>query len=154
MRVDDFDFELPADQIAQEPRPRGGSRLLIVDRAAGTWREATFREVPELLNPGDAVIANDTRVYPARLIGRRDPSGGRVECLLLERESDAEWSALVHPGQKLKAGARMVFEDPARAPGVRIDAEVLARRFFGRRVVRLTVSGAASIDEAVDAMGH
>ena len=78
-------------------------------------------------------MANDTRVFPARLIGRRDPSGGRVECLLLERESETDWSALVHPGQKLKAGARMVFEDPARAPGVRIEGEVLARRFFGRR---------------------
>ena len=154
MLVSDFDFDLPADQIAQTPSPRGLSRLLVVHRSSGTWEEATIRDLPSHLRGGDVVVANDTRVYPARLIGRRDPSGGRVECLLLERDSDSEWSALVHPGQKLKAGARMVFEDPARAPGVRIDAEVLARRFFGRRVVRLTVSGAASIDEAVDAMGH
>ena len=153
MRVDDFDFELPADQIAQEPRPRGASRLLIVDRAAGTWREATFRELPERLQPGDAVIANDTRVFPARLEGRRDPSGGRVECFLLARENDSEWSALVHPGQKLKPGARVIIEDPERAPGLRIDVEILERRFFGRRLVRLTPYGAA-LDEAIDALGH
>jgi S-adenosylmethionine:tRNA ribosyltransferase-isomerase len=154
MRVADFDFDLPAAQIAQEPRPRGASRLLVVDRSSGSWDECAFRDLPSRLNPGDLLVANDTRVFPARLIGRRDPSGGRVECLLLERESDTDWSALVHPGQKLKAGARMVFDDPARAPGVRIDAEILARRFFGRRLVRLAVSGAESVDAAIDALGH
>lgn len=154
MLVSEFDFHLPADQIAQTASPRGLSRLLVVRRSAGTWEEATIRDLPSYLSAADVVVANDTRVYPARLIGRRDPSGGRVECLLLERDGESEWSALVHPGQKLKAGARMVFEDQARAPGVRIDGEVLARRFFGRRVVRLSVSGAASIDDAVDAMGH
>ena len=100
------------------------------------------------------MVANNTRVFPARLIGRRDPSGGRVECLLLERESEDEWAALVHPGQKLKAGTRAVFEDVERAPGVRIEAEILARKFFGRRIVRLQAIGAASIDAAVDAIGH
>jgi S-adenosylmethionine:tRNA ribosyltransferase-isomerase len=154
MRVADFDFELPPDQIAQTARPRGESRLLVVNRLAGTWQERAFRELPSIVAPGDVMVANDTRVFPARLIGRRDPSGGRVECLLLERESDSEWSALVHPGQKLKAGTRAVFEDQARAPGVRIDAEILARRFFGRRLVRLSATGAASVDAAVDALGH
>ena len=75
--------------------------------------------------------------FPARLIGRRDPSGGAVECFLLERENGTDWQALVHPGQKLKPGTHMVFEDAGRAPGVRIRAEVLERRFFGRRLVRL-----------------
>src|SRR5262245_17479536 len=100
MQVDAFDFELPPDQVAQHPRPRGESRVLVVDRSAGTWQERAFRDLPSLFAPGDVMVANDTRVFPARLIGRRDPSGGRVECLLLERESDSEWSALVHPGQK------------------------------------------------------
>jgi S-adenosylmethionine:tRNA ribosyltransferase-isomerase len=154
VRVAEFDFELPEAQIAQDARPRGASRLLVVRRRAGAWEERPFRDLPALLDPGDLMVANDTRVFPARLIGRRDPSGGRVECLLLERESDADWSALVHPGQKLKAGARMVFEDAARAPGVRIDGEILARRFHGRRLVRLAAAGAPSIDAAVDALGH
>lgn len=153
-RVDEFDFHLPAGQIAQEPRPRGESRLLVVDRRAGTFEEHSFRELPDYLRAGDTVVANDTRVFPARLIGRRDPSGGRVECLLLARERDNEWSALVHPGQKLKTGMRMVFEDIDRAPGVRIAAEILAQQFFGRRIVRLEATGSTSIDAAVDALGH
>ena len=154
MLVSDFDFDLPEELIAQEPRPRGGARLLVVDRARGTWHETTIASVPSLLTPGDLVVANDTRVFPARLIGRRDPSGGAVECLLLERESATDWQALVHPGQKLKPGTWMLFEDDARAPGVRIRAQVMERRFFGRRLVRLQSEGAANVDAAVDALGH
>lgn len=161
MRLADFNYELPDDRIAQTPRPRGTSRLLIVDRGAGSWREGTIVDLPQLLSRGDVVVANDTRVFPARLIGRRDPSGGAVECLLLERVSDDEWLALVHPGQKLKPGARMIFEDADRAPGVAIHAEVRDRMFFGRRRVALSVqtSHASStspeaVDRAVDALGH
>ena len=154
MLVSDFDFELPEHLIAQEPRPRGGARLLVVDRARGGWHETTVSDLPSLLAPGDLVVANDTRVFPARLIGRRDPSGGAVECFLLERENGTDWRALVHPGQKLKPGTHMVFEDDVRAPGVRIRAEVLERRFFGRRLVRLQSEGAADLDAAVDALGH
>jgi S-adenosylmethionine:tRNA ribosyltransferase-isomerase len=152
--VSDFDFELPESQIAQEPRPRGQSRLLVVRRGSGMWSEHPFSDLPALLNPGDLLVANDTRVFPARLIGRRDPSGGTVECLLLERESDNAWQALVHPGHKLKPGARVVFEDAQRAPGVRIDGVIVDRRFFGRRLISFDVSGAASLDAAVDVLGH
>jgi S-adenosylmethionine:tRNA ribosyltransferase-isomerase len=154
VNVFDFDFDLPAELIAQEPRPRGASRLLVVDRAAGTWREAGIADLPTLLNPGDLMVANDTRVYPARLLGRRDPTGGAVECLLLERVEGDAWQALVHPGQKLKPGARVVFEDAARAPGVRLTAEILERRFHGRRLIRLEVTGAPDVDAAIDALGH
>jgi S-adenosylmethionine:tRNA ribosyltransferase-isomerase len=159
MRLCDFDYELPDDQIAQAPRPRGTSRLLLVDRAAGSWTEGTVADLPRLLSRGDVIVANDTRVFPARLIGRRDPSGGAVECLLLERLAGDEWLALVHPGQKLKPGARMVFEDPGRAPGVAIYVEVLDRMFFGRRRVMLTVrttdpAHPIDVDRAVDALGH
>jgi S-adenosylmethionine:tRNA ribosyltransferase-isomerase len=152
--VSAFDFDLPESQIAQEPAPRGESRLLVVNRAAGTWREERLRRLPALLEPGDAMVANDSRVFPARLLGRRDPSGGAVECLLLTRVGDDLWDALVHPGQKLKTGSRVIFEDAARAPGVAIRGEVLARRFFGRRLVRLDASGAPTLDQAVDAIGH
>jgi len=154
MRVADFDFDLPADLIAQTPRPRGASRLLVVDRALHSWREVPFAELPALLAPGDLLVANDTRVFPARLMGRRDPSGGAAECLLLESDDGRHWQALVHPGQKLKPGARLLFEDPARAPGVRIRAEILDRHFFGRRLVQLDVEGAPSIEAAIDALGH
>jgi S-adenosylmethionine:tRNA ribosyltransferase-isomerase len=154
MRVTDFDFELPEELIAQQPRPRGRSRLLVVRRETAAWQEAQIADLPDLLSPGDLVVANDTRVFPARLLGRRDPSGGAVECLLLARGEDGTWEALVHPGQKLKPGAQMVFEDPARAPGVRLQAEVLERRYFGRRLLRFDVSGATDFDAAVDAIGH
>jgi S-adenosylmethionine:tRNA ribosyltransferase-isomerase len=160
--VSDFDFDLPAQLIAQEPRPRGTSRLMVVRRAQATFTEHTIRDLPALLEAGDLLVANDTEVFPARLLGRRDPSGGAVECLLLERLSDDEWLALVHPGQKLKAGARVVFEDAERAPGVRLSAEILERKFFGRRRLRLTVDAAAPasiagpdpVMAAIDALGH
>lgn len=163
MRVADFDFELPERLIAQDARPRGASRLLVVERSTGTWREQAFRDLPNLFDPGDLLVVNDTRVFAARLIGRRDPSGGAVECFLLHREpvepaEPAEpgetWQALVHPGQKLKPGTRFVIEDPARAPGVRIRGGILERLFHGRRRVRLVAEGAASVDAAVDALGH
>ncbi len=154
VRVSDFDFELPDELIAQTPRPRGASRLLVVRRDPASWEEASIADLPRLLSPGDLVVANDTRVFPARLLGRRDPSGGAVECLLLSRENETTWEALVHPGHKLKPGARMIFEDADRAPGVRLDAEVLERRYFGRRRLRLEVTGAADIDTAVDVIGH
>lgn len=154
MLVSDFDFELPEEQIAQEPRPRGASRLLVVRRAAGTWEESTVARLPAIVAAGDLMVANDTRVFPARLVGRRDPTGGAAECLLLEPESDTDWRALVHPGQKLKPGARMIFEDDSRAPGVEIAAEIIDQQFFGRRLVRLSVRGAESLEAAIDALGH
>src|SRR6185503_4364567 len=115
----------PESQIAQEPRPRGQSRLLVVRRDSGTWQEHVFSDLPSLLDPDDLLVANATRVFPARLIGRRDPSGGVVECFLLEKEDESTWQALVHPGQKLKPGARMLFDDAVRAPGVRIEGVIV-----------------------------
>jgi len=154
MNVSDFDYHLPASLIAQAPLARGEARLMVVDRAAGTRREAAVRDLPALLTAGDLMVVNDTRVFPARLIGRRDPSGGSVECLLLERVDDEQWLALVHPGQKLKPGSRVIVEDAVRAPGVRLQAEILERQFFGRRLIRLDVEGASTVDAAVDALGH
>jgi len=151
--VSDLDFDLPPDLIAQAPHARGTSRLLVVRRDRREWSEAVIRDFPALLHTGDLVVANDTRVFPARLIGRRDPSGGVAECLLLDEIAPGLWHALVHPGQKLKPGTRLRFEDAERAPGVRVTAEVLEAHFFGRRQVRLEASGAALAD-AIDALGH
>lgn len=156
--VSDFDFELPESLIAQHPVARGASRLLVVDRTAQRWEERSIRDLPALLAAGDLMVANDTRVFPARLLGRRDPSGGAVECLLLEQVAPDEWHALVHPGQKLKPGARMVFENAERAPGVQLFGEILARQFHGRRVVRLWQAQGqgpkAQVATVVDAIGH
>src|SRR4249920_1309821 len=157
MLVSDFDFDLPESQIAQEPAPRGRARLLVVRRATGTWDEATVADLPRVLNRGDLLVANDSRVFPARLLGRREPSGGAVEVLLLGPDAPdpaggVVWQALVHPGQKLKPGARILINDAERAPGIRLTAEVLERRYFGRRLLRFEVEGASAFDAAVDAL--
>jgi len=158
MDVRDFDFDLPADLIAQEPAAqRSAARLLHLERSTGSIAHSTIGELPERLQPGDVVVVNNTRVFPARLIGRRVPSGGAVECLLISRlETDegrsadgGAWEALVHPGQKLKPGARMTFE--GERP---LHAEIVERRFFGRRVIRLWTDDGSSVDAAIDAIGH
>jgi len=162
MDVREFDFDLPTDLIAQEPAvQRIDARLLRLDRSTGSITHTTVAALPGLLQPGDVVVVNNTRVFPARLLGRRVPSGGAVECLLIARLGTEQgrsgdgavsaglWEALVHPGQKLKPGARAVFE------GVRtLHAEILERRFFGRRLIRLWTGDGSSVDEAIDAIGH
>jgi S-adenosylmethionine:tRNA ribosyltransferase-isomerase len=150
MDVREFDFDLPPDLIAQEPAAdRGGSRLLHLKRTTGAVVHSRFVSLPELLQPGDLMVVNNTRVFPARLLGRRVPSGGVVECLLIRRCDEDHWEALVHPGQKLKPGAQVIFEGP---PALR--AEILERRFFGRRLIRLWTEGHETVDAAIDAIGH
>ena len=150
MDVSAFEFDLPADLIAQEPSAdRGGSRLLVLERETGRLEHAAFASLPDHLLPGDLLVVNNSRVYPARLLGRRMPSGGAVECLLVRRCGDEHWEALVHPGQKLKPGARVVFE------GVRtLHGEILERRFYGRRLLRLWDTDGGRVDDAIDAIGH
>ncbi|HYU77995.1 MAG TPA: tRNA preQ1(34) S-adenosylmethionine ribosyltransferase-isomerase QueA [Vicinamibacterales bacterium] len=154
MNVSDFDYFLPSELIAQEPpHERGQSRLLWLDRTTGRIADREFRHLPELLRAGDVLVVNDTRVFPARLLGRRLPGGGAVECLLVRRiettENSEIWEALVHPGQRLKRGSEMQFERAGR----RIDGEILDRHFHGRRTVRLWSTG-CSVEEAVEAVGH
>lgn len=154
--VREFDFDLPSELIAQDPPAvRGTSRLLRLDRSTGALAHHTIADLPDLLRPDDLLVVNNTRVFPARLLGHRDPSGGAVECLLVTRLEGPDargvesWEALVHPGQKLKPGARVVFEG---APVLR--GEILERRFFGRRTVRLWTEDGSPVERAVDAIGH
>jgi S-adenosylmethionine:tRNA ribosyltransferase-isomerase len=107
-----------------------------------------FDRIADCFREGDLLVVNNTRVFPARLLGRRVPSGGAVECLLLT-EGDV-CQALMHPGQKLKPGARVVFS----RGGVEIHAEVLDRHFHGRRTVRLSTSDGSDLAAAIDAIGH
>jgi S-adenosylmethionine:tRNA ribosyltransferase-isomerase len=114
-------------------------------------QDSQFVNLPNHLLAGDLLVLNNTRVYPARLIGRRVPSGGAVECLLLApSESASEWDALVHPGQKLKPGSRVLFE----AHGIELHGEILARHFHGRRTVRLWTSDGSDVAAAIDRIGH
>jgi len=161
MLVGDFDFNLPGDLIAQEPAPeRGSSRLLHLDRSTGRLAHRTVADLPELIE-GALLVVNNSRVFPARLIGRRVPSGGAVECLLIHRvfmdaaesvtdRADGElWEALVHPGQRLGPGQRIQF-----GGGPTLHGEILKRLFHGRRLVRLWTDDGSPIDRAVDAIGH
>lgn len=156
MRVDHFDFDLPPELIAQEPpQARGTSRLLVLDRGTGALAHRSVADLPDLLRPGDLLVVNNTRVFPARLLGQRDPSGGAVECLLVTRVQQGSagegelWEALVHPGQKLKPGARVVFHGSRP-----LQAEILERHFHGRRLVRLWTADGSPVEQAVDAIGH
>lgn len=150
MDVRDFDFELPPELIAQEPAAdRGRARLLRLDRGSGAVTHTSVSPLADLVSPSDLIVVNNTRVFPARLLGRRVPSGGGVECLLIGQLDDDRWEALVHPGQKLKAGARVVFEGSQTLHG-----EVLERRFHGRRVVRLWTEDGHPVWEAIEAVGH
>lgn len=162
MDVSEFDFDLPSDLIAQAPPAiRGTSRLLVLHKATGRIDHTSVDRIPDLLRPGDLLVLNDTKVFPARLLGSRVPSGGAVEFLLLGHVGEDRWDALVHPGQKLKSGSRVIFEG-GQTPSQNMSqgltpilhGEVLERRFHGRRTVRLWVEGGGSVEDAVDAIGH
>ena len=151
MHVSDFDYELPDDLIAQEPpAERGASRLLVLPREGGSLAHTHFDALADYLRAGDLLVLNNTRVFPARLIGNRVPSGGAVECLLVRSAEGGRWEALVHPGQKLKPGAHVLF---AR-DGVELHGEILDRHFYGRRTIRLWTAREGGVEAAIDAIGH
>jgi S-adenosylmethionine:tRNA ribosyltransferase-isomerase len=155
--VEDFDFELPTELIAQQPpEVRGHSRMLAMDRASGALRDASFADLPSLLNPGDLLVLNDSRVIPARLYARRtalrdrqEPTG-QVEVLLTEPAGDNCWRALVKPGKKVGVGERLVF--PSSSGEIELEAEVLERAEFGERLLRFAPIG--DFFAAVDRIGH
>jgi S-adenosylmethionine:tRNA ribosyltransferase-isomerase len=149
MRVDAFDFELPPELIAQQPSAtRGGSRLLVLDRETGGIAHRRFDELGTLLRPGDLLVMNDTKVIPARLIGRKE-SGGRVELLLVEPverdERSAVWRCLIKASRKPAPGSRLRFD-------LRLSAELLDRDGGGWRV-RLRTSG-DSLDDELERIGR
>ena len=110
MKTDDFNYELPPEQIAQTPaNPRDASGLLVLDRQTGETRHAIFRQLPDFLRPGDMLVLNETRVIPARIFARKLPTGGRVEILLLHQEDELTWECLVG-GKGLIAGRRLQLE--------------------------------------------
>jgi S-adenosylmethionine:tRNA ribosyltransferase-isomerase len=141
----DYAFDLPEALIAQTPpEPRGASRLMVVDRAAGTIAHRTFADLAGMVAPSDALVLNTTRVFRARLLGVRD-SGAPAEVLLLREVAPATFEALVQPGGKLKPGRRVTV-----APDLSVEIlEVTERR---TRLVRLHTSGA--VMEAVERHGH
>jgi S-adenosylmethionine:tRNA ribosyltransferase-isomerase len=136
MLVEDLDYELPSDLIAQEPaRPRDSSRMLVLHRGSGQIEHRVFRDFPEHLLPTDVVVLNDTKVIRARLTGRREPGGGKAEVLLLSELGDGVWEALVTPGRRMPVGRRLSFGEGA------LQAEVVGRTREGSRVLRFSSTG-------------
>ena len=113
MLTSDFDYHLPSEMIAQTPvEPRDHSRLLTLDRVNGQVGHRHFFDLPDLLSPGDLLVFNDSRVFPARLNGRRNPSGREIELLLLNRIGEGVWRSLVRPGRRMRDGAEFTVTDP------------------------------------------
>src|SRR5207302_1879436 len=138
LKISDFDYDLLPELIAQTPiEPRDASRLLVVNRASRTIEHRHFRDIGAYLRPGDLLIANQSRVISARLLGRRAETGGAVEVLLLAERSDLGadcWETLVRPGRRLHEGARLVFGDEANGEGDLLHAEILQRTEAGGRI--------------------
>jgi len=146
MQLSDFDYDLPEELIAQHPVPvRDQSRLLVLDRAAGTIAHRRFYDLPSYLVPGDTLVFNDTRVIPARLVGTKADTGGKVEIFLLNRLTEDTWETLVKPGRKLRPGAAVRFGDE-------MSGEILSVTDFGGRVVRFVFSGI--FEEVLDRLGE
>ncbi len=145
IKKDAFFYPLPDDQIAQSPlQARDASRLLYLDGASGQLQHRRFSELPQLLDPGDCLVVNNSRVLPARLLGARTDSRTPVELLLLRRLNSHDWETLARPGRRVRTGHRLTF-----LPG-RLEAEVLAVSPNGNRTVRFLYEGLweARLEEA------
>src|SRR4030095_3705201 len=145
MRISDFDYHLPEELIAQAPlAERDASRMLVVDRRRQTWTDSSFHSFANYLEPDDVVVINNTRVIPARLLGHRRGSGGRVEVFLVRQLDENDWEALVRPGGRLRSGSIVDF-------GERLSAEILSDPGSELRCVRFTCD--ASFDEVLARLG-
>ena len=148
MKTADFDYILPEELIAQTPvEPRDHSRLMVVHRKDGTREHKHFYDIVDYLNPGDALVINETKVIPARLLGVKEDTGVPVEVLLLRRENATDWEALVKPGRRLKPGAVCSFGDGL------LRCEVLSSvAETGGRFVRFMYDGV--FEEILDRLGE
>jgi len=171
MRLEDFDYHLPAELIAQYPATqRADSRMLVLNRDSGMFRDATFRELAQILQPGDVLAVNNSRVLPARLFGHRvglraqpvaksNPAHreyltSSIEVLLARRLDERTWEALVKPGRKVLPGERLVFHEAGKtaATSPALEAEVIGRGEFGLRVLRFPEG--APVAEMLQKVGH
>ncbi len=160
MKVSDFDYDLPAERIAQQPlEKRDASRMLVLDRSTGAIEDRAFREFPDLLRGDELIVLNNARVLPARLFGRREGIHAEhhgaanksflsapIEVLLARSKGDDLWECLVRPGRKVPVGERIVFGDGE------LEARVEGRGEFGLRVLRFAAKG--DFREIVERLGH
>ena len=147
MKTSDFKYNLPQELIAQIPlSDRASSRLLVMNKHSGEIQHKIFRDITGFLNPGDCLVLNNTRVLPARLIGEKEGTGGKIEFLLLSRKSEREWEIIVKPGKKAKPGARFEFGSG------KLRAEVLETVNDGNRIVRFEYDGL--FENVLDELGE
>jgi S-adenosylmethionine:tRNA ribosyltransferase-isomerase len=141
LKTSDFDYDLPQGLIAQTPaEPRDSSRLLILNKATGEIEHRCFSNIIDYLEPGDALVFNDSRVIPARLFGRKRDTGANVESLLLLRNSHNEWQALIKPSKRLNPGATIgLFDKSGKASGVTF--EVLSKTDDGTATILISDEG-------------
>jgi len=146
MKVSDFYYDLPEELIAQEPIPdRQMSRLLVLDKNTGSMEHRIFKDILEYINEGDCLVLNDTRVIPARLLGEKEGTGGKIEFVLLKKMENDVWEVILKPGKRAKPGSRFAFGDGA------LKAEVLQIVEEGNRLVRFEYDGV--FEEVLDRVG-
>ncbi len=147
LKKSDFFFELPEELIAQDPlADRSASRLLVLHKDSGETEHRIFKDITEYLKPGDCLVLNNTKVIPARLIGKKEDTGAAVEVLLLKRREKDIWETLVKPGKKCRPGAKLVFGE-----GI-LKAEVLETVEEGNRLIRFSYEGI--FEEVLDKLGE
>ncbi|GED13346.1 tRNA preQ1(34) S-adenosylmethionine ribosyltransferase-isomerase QueA [Aneurinibacillus migulanus] len=147
MNVNDFDFHLPEELIAQNPlQERTGSRLLVLNKRTGDMEHRTFTDLKHYLKAGDTLVLNDTRVIPARLFGVKEGTGAHIEVLLLKPLGEDRWETLVRPGKRVKPGTRIVFGDHLLIAECEESTEV------GGRIVRFEYEGI--FNELLDQLGE
>jgi S-adenosylmethionine:tRNA ribosyltransferase-isomerase len=147
MHLSDFDYELPEKLIAQHPlERRDASRMLVLNRADQSWKDSRFELFPEYVGAGDVIVINNTRVFPARLVAQREPSGGKVELLLIREVQPSTWEALARPAHRLKQGARLRFGNST------LRAEVV--RCFGKGLRQLKFEGDTPLEPLLAELGQ
>ncbi len=146
LKVSDFDYELPEELIAQTPlEKRDKSRMLVYHKESKVIEHRSFHDILDYLVPGDCLVINDTKVLPARLLGSKEDTGGKMEFVLLKREADDTWRVLVKPGKRAHIGSRFVFGDGL------LKAEILELTEEGGRIVRFFYDGV--FEEVLDKVG-
>ena len=147
MNVKDFYFDLPQEQIAQDPlEDRSSSRLLVLDRETGEREHKIFKDIVDYLKPGDCLVLNNTKVIPARLYGEKEGTQAKIEILLLKRKENDVWETLVKPGKKAKPGTKISFG------GGLLKGEVIDVVEEGNRLIKFTYDGI--FEEILDQLGQ
>lgn len=148
MKLEEFDYDLPKEFIAQEPlKDRAAAKLMVLSKETGEISHRIFRDIADMINPGDCLVLNDTKVIPARLIGTKEKTGGAIEMLLLKRINTTDWEVALKPGKRAKEGARFEFGENGE-----LRAEILSIVEGGNRIVRFEYEGL--FENVLDKLGQ